>query len=97
MCVNVLSFKPGFNRHSRSKLHKRFFFCKILPGYFYREMNGNVFSVICLCFAVVERIVTVFWNKINNFSEVYNYNNVGCEYTPFHDSKNESQTVYETD
>lgn len=54
--VNVLSFKPGFNRLSRSKLHKPFF-GKMAPGYFYRELNGNVFSAICLCF--IERIVTV--------------------------------------
>lgn len=31
------------------------FFCKMAPGYFYREINGTVFSVICLCF--VERTV----------------------------------------
>lgn len=33
-------------------------FCKMTSCYFYREINGNAFSVICLCVAFfVERIV----------------------------------------
>ena len=62
-----------------------FFFCKTAPGYFYREINGNVFSMICSCF--YERNVTVFWNKIEFSIHLVTHTQ----------RTTAAQTVYETD